>query len=268
MSTINSASSSAEVVLCEMGEFNVQQVRYFRKLFNLFDVDRSGSISFVEMKSLAQHLGVSISDDALRASIQRIDENGNGALEFNEVLAWLNDVNQIDGADEFTILKAKLRAQGTAPLTSSQLKHLRILFDNFDLNGSGTIDAEELRAVFHAMGHEEMNDKDFAELWEQADVDKSGEIDFDEFLLVMCSSFTSASVDDIILQEFRRHDSLSTGFISTADAEVAIMELVGEGGLDKEEVREMAHLGQLLQKGDGFIEYMKWHTVWDACRSL
>eukprot|EP00953_Heterococcus_sp_UTEX-ZZ885_P029773 15784-Heterococcus_DN1.PRE.4 len=69
---------------------------------------------------------------------------------------------------------------------SSAMKRLKSLlkpfYDKYDVNGNGTLDIEELHAVFKDL-NEDVRQKDLAHLFEEFDTDKDQLIDFDEFVL-------------------------------------------------------------------------------------
>lgn len=259
----NSTGSSSAIA-----HFTEQETKYFRKMFAMFDTDHSGAIGYFEMKNLARHLGVQISDEQLRVSIDRVDENGNGELEFEEFLQWLANVNDNadGGGDEFAVLKSKIRAQGARPLTSRQIEQFRAVFLHFDTDGSGTIDIEELGNVFEAMG-QSLSTEELQSVLRHADDDGSGEIDFDEFLLLMCSSFgAEESFEGDLMDTFRRYDVDADGLISTRDLRQLVVELVGDS-MTSAEVDEVVEVAA-VERGDGYIEFMKWESLWDACRGI
>jgi Ca2+-binding EF-hand superfamily protein len=243
--------------------FSKKELRYFRKMFNMFDTDHSGAIGFFEMKNLTKHLGVEMTDEALRTSMERIDENGNGDLEFEEFVRWLAEAGT--QGDEFAVLKSKIRAQGTRPLSNAQIEKLHEVFKHFDTDDSGSIDVTELGNVFQAMG-QAMTTDELEALMKQADDDGSGEMEFEEFLLLMCSNFgVQHAFDQDLLEAFHRFDPLKTGVVSCADLSMMIRELVGVN-LTTDEVDEVIDVAH--SRGDGYIEYMKWEALWDACRGI
>jgi EF-hand domain pair len=69
---------------------------------------------------------------------------------------------------------------------SSALKRLKSLlkpfYDKYDVNGNGTLDIDELHAVFKDL-NEDVRQKDLVHLFEQFDTDKDQLIDFEEFVL-------------------------------------------------------------------------------------
>ena len=243
--------------------FKANELRYFRKMFDMFDTDHSGAIGFFEMKNLTKHLGVEMDDAALKASMEKIDENGNGDLEFDEFVQWLGEAGQ--SGDKFAILKSKIRAQGTRPLTNVQIQRLNDVFNHFDTDGSGSIDIAELGHVFVAMG-QPMAQEDLEALMKQADDDGSGEMEFEEFLLLMCSNFgVNHAFDQDLLEGFHKCDPLKTGVVSCADLAMLIRELVGPN-LTTDEIDEVVDVAHT--RGDGYIEYMRWESLWDACRGI
>lgn len=246
-------------------DFSETEIKYFRKMFDLFDTDKSGSIGFYEMKNLSKHLGVQLSDELLEKSIRLIDENGNNELEFDEFLNWLSNVNS-SKSDEFAVLKSKIRAQGARPLTNGQIEQLRDVFLHFDADGSGTIDVDELGSVFESMG-QTLSQQELETLMKQADDDGSGEIDFEEFLMLMCTSFGAThSFDGDLLAAFRTFDPEQSGMISLDDLKAMIRQLVGLEAMEDGELADIVNVAH--ERGDGYIEYLKWDALWDACRGL
>lgn len=244
-------------------EFTENEKRYFKKMFDMFDTDHSGAIGFFEMKNLAKHLGVEMTDEALRKSMDDTDENGNGDLEFAEFLTWLMGASA--RGDEFARLKSRIKAQGMRPLSTQQIEQLRAVFTHFDADNSGSIDIEELETVFEAMG-QKLSQAELQALMDQVDDDGSGEIEFDEFLLLMCSNFgVTQTFDADLMEAFAKRDAAKTGLISCADLKELISELVGPHmtAAEIQQVVDVAH-----DRDDDLVEYLKWESLWDACRGV
>ena len=75
---------------------------------------------------------------------------------------------------------AKIRAL----LDEEQIIELKGVFEMFDFDGSGAIDAKELKQVMQNLG---MNptEEEVQRMMEDADEDGSGEIEFQEFAILM-----------------------------------------------------------------------------------
>lgn len=54
------------------------------KVFRLFDEDKSGKISFNNLKRVAKELGENMSDEDLMEMIDRADTDGDHAVNFEE----------------------------------------------------------------------------------------------------------------------------------------------------------------------------------------
>lgn len=69
---------------------------------------------------------------------------------------------------------------GDDAIRELELEGMRQVFDQFDEDKSGSIDAEELYKVMKFLGHE-MSESQVMELLSQVDVDNNGTVEFDEF---------------------------------------------------------------------------------------
>ena len=69
-------------------------------------------------------------------------------------------------------------------MTEEQKQEIREAFDLFDTDGSGTIDAKELKVAMRALGFEPKKEE-IKKMIQDIDKDGSGTIDFNEFLEMM-----------------------------------------------------------------------------------
>lgn len=58
-----------------------------QKIFNLFDDDKTGSITLKNLKRVAKELGESLSEEELREMVERADSNGDGEISFEDFYA-------------------------------------------------------------------------------------------------------------------------------------------------------------------------------------
>ena len=178
--------------------------------------------------------------------------------------------------------KKPIISKKSAPpeLTDDQKQEIREAFDLFDTDGSGTIDAKELKVAMRALGFEPSKEE-IRKLISQIDVDGSGTVDFNEFLVMMTtkmgewvgkgfcieSSHFSTSLAYIyiyisthvstgerdsreeMVKAFRLFDDDETGKISFRNLKRVAMEL-GESITD-EELQEM--IDEADRDGDGEV---------------
>jgi Ca2+-binding EF-hand superfamily protein len=174
---------------------------------------------------------------------------------------------------------------GKFELTEEQKQEIREAFDLFDTDGSGTIDAKELKVAMRALGFEPKKEE-IKKMISDIDKDGSGTIDFNEFLEMMtakmvcfdalshfdvalpdehfcimltCSLQSERDPMEEIIKAFRLFDDDETGKISFRNLKRVAKEL-GENMTD-EELQEM--IDEADRDGDGevseeeFIRIMK-----------
>merc|ERR1712065_130195 len=113
---------------------------------------------------------------------------------------------------------------------------IREAFDLFDTDGSGTIDAKELKVAMRALGFEPKKEE-IKKMISDIDKDGSGTIDFNEFLEMMTAKMAEKDSREEILKAFRLFDDDETGKISFKNPKRVAKEL-GENMTD-EELQEM-----------------------------
>jgi len=75
--------------------------------------------------------------------------------------------------------------------TAEEKAEYRQIFDQFDADKNGHIDAKEVREVLVAIGEKDAPGYRVRELIEEVDTNKNGTIEFDEFLYVAFLCFLS-----------------------------------------------------------------------------
>lgn len=121
-------------------------------------------------------------------------------------------------------------------LTEDQRQEIREAFDLFDTDGSGSIDAKELKVAMRALGFEPKKEE-IRKMISDIDKDGSGNIDFDEFLSMMTLKMGDRDSSVEMEKAFRLFDDDETGRISFRNLKRVAKEL-GEDMAD-EELQEM-----------------------------
>ncbi|EGR29006.1 hypothetical protein IMG5_165510 [Ichthyophthirius multifiliis] len=152
----------------------------------------------------------------------------------------------------------KQTRKARSELTEEQKQEIKEAFDLFDTDGTGYIDAKELKVAMRALGFEPKKDEIKKMI---ADVDREGRgvIEFQDFLDLMTVKMADRDPREEILKAFRLFDDDQTGRISLKNLKRVAREL-GEA-MTEEELQEM--IDEADRDGDGeiseeeFIRIMK-----------
>ena len=142
-------------------------------------------------------------------------------------------------------------------LTEDEIEEIKEAFDLFDTDGSGTIDPKELKAAMQSLGFDAKNQTIF-QMISDLDRNKSGDIDFEEFLDMMTARMSDKDTREDINKVYRLFDDDGTGSISLKNLRRVAREL-GETMTD-EELQEMIDRadsnGDSLVSADDFYNIM------------
>ncbi|KAG1669134.1 hypothetical protein FOA52_002645 [Chlamydomonas sp. UWO 241] len=148
------------------------------------------------------------------------------------------------------------KGQRPGGLTEEQKSEIREAFDLFDTDGSGTIDAKELKVAMRALGFEPKKEE-IKKMIADIDKDGSGTIDFEEFLQMMTAKMGERDSREEIMKAFKLFDDDNTGFISLKNLRRVAKEL-GES-LTDEELQEM--IDEADRNGDGQIDEDEFYRI-------
>lgn len=141
-----------------------ESIRLYNK-FKELDTDCDGKLScdeLFEVYSQTMHENEAL--DEIRKIMQRVDSNSSGSIDYSEFLTAC--------ADRQTLV---------------QTQNLKVAFEAFDLDGNGKINREELKEM---LGKVDVEDEVIDKIMDQVDVNKDGDIDFDEFVNIMVNVWT------------------------------------------------------------------------------
>merc|ERR1712117_827650 len=131
---------------------------------------------------------------------------------------------------------------GEQRLSEEQIAELKQAFNEFDVDGGGTISTHELGWAMRAMG---MNPTE-TEL-----LDGSGQIEFPEFCNMMSAKMADDDDEEMVRLAFRTLDKDGSGEISTQEFKHLMMH-IGDT-LSEEEV--MTIINAADKDGDGSLSY-------------
>jgi hypothetical protein len=157
----------------------------------------------VRPRSSAKEIPLDLDPDAL-------------AEQSEDILTSLE--NEEDGFFDEVALERITNAQAMhGKLTHQELRNIERCFNEFDEDGSGTIDIDELNKVMLAMGHA-LTPQQLRELLHQVDVNNTGDIEFTEFVQLITlwkesSQFKLFDQAETTIQSQRIDNAMKTQFL-------------------------------------------------------
>ncbi|XP_047325840.1 calcium-dependent protein kinase 29 [Impatiens glandulifera] len=137
-----------------------EEIKGLKEMFNNMDTDRSGTITYDELKMGLTKLGSRLSESEIKQLMDAADVDKNGSIDYIEFITATMHRHRLDKEE-----------------------HLYKAFQYFDKDDSGFITRDELRNAMteYGMGDEATID----EVIEDVDTDKDGRINYEEFVAMM-----------------------------------------------------------------------------------
>ncbi|CBI23246.3 unnamed protein product, partial [Vitis vinifera] len=139
-----------------------EEIKGLKAMFTNMDTDKSGTITYEELKSGLARLGSRLSETEVQQLMEAADVDGNGTIDYIEFITATMHRHRLE-RDE----------------------HLYKAFNYFDKDNSGFITRDELENAMKEYG---MGDEDsIKEIINEVDTDKDGRINYKEFCTMMRS---------------------------------------------------------------------------------
>ena len=74
-----------------MNKLNDTQLKEYKNIFHIFDIDDNGYIDFNEFYTVLKKLGISRAEYEIREMFDEIDKNKNNLIEYEEIINYLNE---------------------------------------------------------------------------------------------------------------------------------------------------------------------------------
>ena len=144
----------------------------------------------------------------------------------------------------------------TTNISEEQLEQCREIFNLYDKDKDGTIDARELGDIMRSLGsypsYEEVN-----EMLKEVDTDISGKIEFEELLDLFIKKINEPDTEEDYIEAFKTFDRDNSGLISAKNL-VHVMASLGER-ITEDEAEEM--IKEADADGDGTINFKEFCDI-------
>ncbi|KAJ9567944.1 hypothetical protein OSB04_003910 [Centaurea solstitialis] len=158
---------------------SAEEIQGLKSMFLNIDTDKSGTITYEELKTGLARLGSKLTEPEVRQLMDAADVDGNGTIDYIEFITA-------------TMHRHKLERE----------EDLYKTFQHFDTDGSGFITRDELESAMKKYG---MGDEaTIKEIISEVDTDNDGKINYEEFCTMMRSGTQAESCSNICTQKQKR----------------------------------------------------------------
>ncbi|XP_036002518.1 calcium-binding protein 2 [Fundulus heteroclitus] len=143
------------------------EIDELQEAFKEFDYDQDGYLNYKDVAECMRTMGYMPTEMELLEIVQQIKMRMGGLMDF----------------DDFTELMAP-RLMGET-INMMGLKELQSAFLQFDLDGDGKINQEEMKEALKTLLGEKLKKGELEEILKELDVNADGSIDFEEFVMML-----------------------------------------------------------------------------------
>ncbi|GLT83267.1 hypothetical protein SLE2022_015660 [Rubroshorea leprosula] len=139
-----------------------EEIKGLKSMFTNMDTDKSGTITYEELKTGLARLGSKLSEAEVKQLMEAADVDGNGTIDYIEFITA-------------TMHRYRLERE----------EHLHKAFKYFDKDDSGYITKDELETAMKGYGMDD--EASIREVISEVDTDHDGRINYEEFCAMMRS---------------------------------------------------------------------------------
>ena len=137
------------------------KIAEYKESFDMFDRNKKGKITIGDITKIMKNFGYPISRKEVESMIAQMDTSGNGELDFEEFVTFMQKQTQIiEESDEDQVLKA---------------------FKSFDKDHDGKITMYEFRYILSQLG-DMFTDEECDTLFKECDLDNDGILVYQDFI--------------------------------------------------------------------------------------
>ena len=193
------------------------------------------------------------------SSITNSNNKNTNTMENTEIINEDSSISSSDSLSSSSSISSKDSENNNKSkknddfISEEEKNEIKEAFNIIDKDCDGFIKTDELATLLRTLGHNPTKEE-LDELIKQYDIDNSGTIDFNEFIVLMNNKLKEQQEGQELLETFQVFDKDADGFINADDIK-AVRDWVKEGteNLDDDLIRELIEQGD--RDGDGKINY-------------
>jgi Ca2+-binding EF-hand superfamily protein len=170
-------------------EFSRNDIDAFIAAFHEFDADGSGALDVAELANCFKAMGMRFRPEQVHEILKSVDANQSGVVEWDEFLQIMRVLYSAI-REEFE-LEYYGPAKDFKEFSQEDIDAFIIAFREFDVDGSGSLDTQELAAIFRYIG-QRCSHAQLLHILDTYDTDRSGTINWIEFLHIMRDFYADA----------------------------------------------------------------------------
>ena len=153
------------------GPIKGKNIEAMKNEFLKLDTDGNGEVSVEEIEEVLRSMRnkLQASEGEIKRAIKELDRDGDGIIDVHEYFISRKGKTGKDLIHRALVQRLRIRKE----------------FERFDKDNSGFITKQELLEVLKARGIQTVTLEQIDELLKEIDKDRSGEIDYEEFVLLM-----------------------------------------------------------------------------------
>ncbi|KAI7872740.1 hypothetical protein BDF14DRAFT_1877219 [Spinellus fusiger] len=172
--------------MASSADISKEELEELKQAFQLYDSSNAGAISIDGFASILKSLGIATQPEQIQSIVHSVDKNKDDKIDFNEfVEAMTRYIPKTNTSQRQNSTTSNTDSSNKSRSTSfHDEEELLQVFKAFDKNQDGRISENELTQVMIQLG-ENARTCDIRSMMDEADLNKDGYIDFDEFKKLM-----------------------------------------------------------------------------------
>lgn len=228
-----------------------------RTAFDLFDMDHDGKVTNQELLDIMYLMGIDKSHELVKTLLHQLDHNPKHLMDYDEFEIYITPFMKHQRGDS----SGRRLSRRLSLVKQEDSDALAAMFQYFDTDNTGYIEATRLRAKLEALSGMRVSSEEFEEVTMGVGIDKNGKVNYTQFMRLMemeiqplktIPASASEISDEMMMLLFEEFDEDGNGFIEAHELRIKLSEWTGQD-LSLEETKKI--VAQVDVNGDGVVDF-------------